>query len=75
MRRAFSPFVANISGQDDLIHLDLKTDVFFSGFEELAMCAEVVVKKLISLQPQVAVMFLEFRTGIFERKTAQLLRE
>jgi GNAT superfamily N-acetyltransferase len=65
--------VNDYQGQDHKIYLDHKTDVFFQGFQEKAMCAEAVIHKLIHKYPDVAIMFLEFQTGILNRKTAQLL--
>jgi hypothetical protein len=64
--------VNDYQGQDHKIHLDHKTDVFFEGFQELAMCAEVVVRHLLTTYPNAAVVFLEFRTTILKRKTAQV---
>lgn len=55
------------------MHIDHKTDVFFHGFERLALCAETVVYKLLTDFPHAAVVFLEFQTAILNRKTAQLL--
>jgi hypothetical protein len=65
--------VNDYQGQDHKIHLDHKTDVFFDGFQRLAICAEAVVTKLLKTFPDAAIMFLEFQTAILNRKTAQLL--
>jgi hypothetical protein len=65
--------VNDYQGQDHLMHLDHKTDVFFDGFHRLALCAEAVVHKLLADHPNAAVVFLEFQTAIWNRKTAQLL--
>jgi hypothetical protein len=64
--------VNDYQGQDHKIHLDHKTDVFFDGFEQLSLCAEVVVHKLLQ-DTKAAILFLEFQTAIMNRKTAQLL--
>lgn len=65
--------VNDYQGQDHKIHLDHKTDVFFDGFQQLALCAEAVVRRLLEAYPDAAIMFLEFQTAILNRKTAQLL--
>eukprot|EP00980_Cylindrotheca_fusiformis_P005627 scaffold1184_cov132-Cylindrotheca_fusiformis.AAC.48 len=65
--------VNDYQGQDHKMHLDHKTDVFFDGFERLALCAEAVVSKLLETFPDAAIVFLEFQTAILNRKTAQLL--
>jgi len=65
--------VNDYQGQDHVMHLDHKTDVFFEGFLDLAGCAETVVHKLLSEFPDAAVVFLEFQTAILNRKTAQVL--
>ena len=65
--------VNDYQGQDFKLHLDHKTDVFFPGFERLALCAEVVVHKLLDTFPNTAVVFLEMQTAIANRKTAALL--
>lgn len=65
--------VNDYQGQDHKVHLDHKTDVFFEGFERLALCAEAVVLKLLNTFPDAAIVFLEFQTAILNRRTAQLL--
>jgi hypothetical protein len=60
-------------GQDHKIHLDHKTQVFFEGFEQLVVCAEIVVHRLLSQFPNAALLFLEFQTAIQNRKTAAAL--
>lgn len=65
--------INDYQGQDHKEQLDFKTDVFFEGFRELALCAETVVYHLLTKYPNAAVMFLEFQTAILNRKTAQLL--
>ena len=65
--------VNDYQGQDDLIKVDSKTDVFFPGFEQLAMCAEVVVAHILRRYPTTAVAFVEFRTAIPVRQTAATL--
>jgi len=65
--------VNDYQGQDHKIHLDHKTDVFFDGFQRLAICAEAVVRRLLETYPNAAIVFLEFQTAIMNRKTAQLL--
>ena len=65
--------VNDYQGQD---HIDYATDildVFFQGFNDVAMCAEAVVYKLLSSFPKAAVVFVEFRTALLRRKTAQML--
>jgi hypothetical protein len=65
--------VNDYQGQDHVVHIDHKTDVFFDGFVALAECAETVIYKLLVDYPSSAVVFLEFQTAILNRKTAQLL--
>lgn len=65
--------VNDYQGQDHKIHLDHKTDVFFEGFQRLAICAEAVVRRLLERYPNAAIVFLEFQTAILNRKTAQVL--
>jgi hypothetical protein len=65
--------VNDYQGQDHIVHVDHKTDVFFDGFRTLAACAETVIYRILTDYPEAAVMFLEFRTAVPHRKTAQLL--
>jgi hypothetical protein len=52
--------VNDYQGQDHIVHLDHKTDVFFDGFQTLAACAETVVYRILSEYPEAAIVFLEF---------------
>ena len=65
--------VNDYQGQDHHRNVDFRTDVFFYGFQQKAMCAEAVVKRLLTKYPDCAVIFLEFQSAILTRKTAQLL--
>jgi hypothetical protein len=65
--------VNDYQGQDHRVWVDHKTDVFFDGFRQLALCAETVVHKLRTTYPTAAIIFLEFQTAILNRKTAQVL--
>ncbi len=65
--------VNDYQGQDHLITVDSKKSVFFEGFRDLALCAEVVVHALLSRYPNAALMFLEMQTAIVTRKTGALL--
>ncbi|GKY96225.1 hypothetical protein MPSEU_000582400 [Mayamaea pseudoterrestris] len=65
--------VNDYQGQDHVDHAVSKLDVFFQGFQDIALCAEAVVYKLLTEYPNAAVVFVEFRTAILERKTAQML--
>jgi hypothetical protein len=47
--------------------------MFFEGYERLLYCGEAVVRKLLTKYPDAAVVFIEFRSAIMNRKTAQLL--
>lgn len=67
--------VNDYQGQDHLITVDSKTSVFFDGFRELVMCAEVVIHALLNHYPNTAVMFLEMQTAIATRKTGALLHQ
>ena len=65
--------VNDYQGQDHIIQVDSKTDVFFDGFQSIALCCEVVIHKLLHEFPRAAIAFVEFRTAITSRKTGQLL--
>jgi len=65
--------VNDYQGQDHIIQVDSKTDVFFDGFQNIALCCEVVIHKLLHSFPNAAIAFVEFRTAITSRKTGQLL--
>jgi lysophospholipase L1-like esterase len=65
--------INDYQGQDDKLQVDHKTDVFFDGFQDKALCAEIVINKLARTYPDAAIMFLEMKTGVMERKTAQTL--
>ncbi|KAL3797408.1 hypothetical protein HJC23_010534 [Cyclotella cryptica] len=65
--------VNDYQGQDHLITIDHKTSVFFDGFRELVLCAEVVVHSLRNRYPRAAIVFLEVQTAILTRKTGTLL--
>jgi len=65
--------VNDYQGQDHLITIDHKTSVFFDGFRDLILCAEVVIHSLLNKYPNAAVVFLEMQTAIVTRKTGSLL--
>ena len=65
--------VNDYQGQDHIITVDSKTSVFFNGFQELVLCAEVVIYSLMKKYPNAAIMFLEMQTAIATRKTGALL--
>ncbi|KAL7539092.1 hypothetical protein ACHAXR_009021 [Thalassiosira sp. AJA248-18] len=65
--------VNDYQGQDHLITVDSKTSVFFDGFRELVLCAEVVIHALLNQYPNTAILFLEMQTAIATRKTGALL--
>lgn len=65
--------VNDYQGQDHLITVDSKKSVFFEGFRDLVLCAEVVVHALLNRYPNAALMFLEMQTAIVTRKTGALL--
>jgi len=65
--------VNDYQGQDHLITVDSKTSVFFNGFQELVLCAEVVIYSLMKKYPNAAIIFLEMQTAIATRKTGALL--
>ena len=65
--------VNDYQGQDHLISIDHKTSVFFDGFRDLTLCAEVVIHSLLTRYPNAAIMFLEMQTAIVTRKTGALL--
>ena len=65
--------VNDYQGQDHLITVDSKTTVFFDGFRDLVLCAEVVTHALLKRYQNSAIVFLEFQTAIATRKTGALL--
>ena len=65
--------VNDYQGQDHKTMIDFKMDVFFDGFDNIAMCTETVVHRLLYHYPHAAIIFLEMRTAIMARKTASLL--
>jgi hypothetical protein len=36
--------VNDYQGQDDAIHIDHKTDIFFDGYQQLLICCEIVIQ-------------------------------
>jgi hypothetical protein len=65
--------VNDYQGQDHLITVDSKTSVFFDGFRELVLCAEVVIYSVLVKYPSTAILFVEMQTAIATRKTGALL--
>ena len=65
--------VNDYQGQDHIITVDHKTSVFFEGFEQLVLCAEVVIHSLLTKYPSVAIIFVEVQTAIVTRKSGSLL--
>ena len=65
--------VNDYQGQDHQTMIDFKMDVFFDGFDNIAMCTETVLHRLLHKYPDAAILFLEMRTAIMARKTASLL--
>mmetsp|Transcript_21983 Transcript_21983/g.48923 ORF Transcript_21983/g.48923 Transcript_21983/m.48923 type:complete len:620 (+) Transcript_21983:193-2052(+) len=65
--------VNDYQGQDHLITVDSKTTVFFDGFQDLVLCAEVVTHALLKRYQNSAISYLEFQTAIATRKTGALL--
>ena len=65
--------VNDYQGQDHIRTVVEKKTVFFDGFRELVLCAEVVIYSLHNKYPNAAVMFLEMQTAIATRKTGALL--
>lgn len=65
--------VNDYQGQDHVLQVDHREDVFFEGFERIAACAESVVHRLLTDYPDAAVLFLEFQTAVLSRRTAQFL--
>ena len=65
--------VNDYQGQDHKLQIDFKMDMFFNGFQQIAMCTETVIYRLLQHYPNAAVVFLEMRTAILARKTASLL--
>jgi hypothetical protein len=65
--------VNDYEGQDDRTQLFFIEDVFFDGFQEIATCAEGIVRGLYEKFPDIFLMFAEFKTAIERRQTAQFL--
>ena len=65
--------VNDYQGQDHLIEIDHKTSVFFDGFQELVLCAEVVIHSLLTKYTNAAILFMEVQTAILTRKSGTLL--
>ena len=65
--------VNDYQGQDHTVHIDHKMTVFYDGFQNLVVCAEVVIYSLLTRFPNAAVVFLEMQTANFRRKTGALL--
>jgi hypothetical protein len=65
--------VNDYQGQDHLITIDHKISVFFDGFQDLVLCAEVVIHSLLTRYPNAAVVFVEVQTAIVTRKSGSLL--
>ncbi len=65
--------VNDYQGQDHLITVDSKKSIFFDGFRELVLCAEVVIHELLNRYPSTGILFLEMQTAIATRKTGALL--
>jgi hypothetical protein len=65
--------VNDYQGQDHITQLDFKMDVFFEGFDNIAICTEKVVHRLMLQYPTATILFLEMKTAVQGRKTASLL--
>mmetsp|Transcript_14053 Transcript_14053/g.41750 ORF Transcript_14053/g.41750 Transcript_14053/m.41750 type:complete len:627 (-) Transcript_14053:2135-4015(-) len=65
--------VNDYEGQDDRTQLFFIEDVFFDGFQEIATCAEGIVRGLYEKFPDIFLLFAEFKTAIEKRQTAQFL--
>lgn len=65
--------VNDYQGQDHNTQLDFKMDVFFEGFDNIAICTEKVVHRLLIQYPTATILFLEMKTAVLGRKTASLL--
>lgn len=65
--------VNDYEGQDDRIQLFFIEDVFFDGFRDIATCTEGIVRGLLERYPDLMLMFLEFKTALEKRQTAQFL--
>ena len=65
--------VNDYEGQDDRTQLFFIEDIFFDGFQEIATCAEGIVRGLYTRFPHIFLLFAEFKTAIERRQTAQFL--
>ena len=65
--------VNNYQAEDHDTYMSHKTDVYFNGFEKFVECTEIVIGRLLTQFPDAAILFLDMRTGIPNRKTAQSL--
>jgi hypothetical protein len=65
--------VNNYQAEDQHTFLDHKTDVYFDGFEKFVECTEIVIGRLLTQYPDVAIVFLDMHSAVPNRKTAQSL--
>lgn len=65
--------VNDYQGQDHEHMVIHKTDVFFEGLDQIALCTEAVIVKLLRHYPDAAIVFLEMRGAKMERKTASFV--
>jgi hypothetical protein len=65
--------VNNYQAEDQHTFLDHKTDVYFDGFEKFVECTEIVIGRLLTQYPDVAILFLDMHSAVPNRKTAQSL--
>lgn len=65
--------VNDYQGQDHISMIQWRTDTFFEGFRDIAACTESVLVKLLHRYPNAAILFLEMRTAVVQRKTAAVL--
>ena len=65
--------VNDYQAEDQHTFLDHKTDVYFDGFEKFVECTEIVIGRLLTQYPDVAILFLDMHSAVPNRKTAQSL--
>jgi hypothetical protein len=65
--------VNNYQAEDHNTFLDHETDVYFDRFEKFVECTKIVIGRLLTQYPDVAILFLDLHTAVPKRKTAQSL--
>ena len=65
--------VNNYQAEDQHTFLHHRDNVYFEGFEQFVECTEIVIGRLLTDYPDVAIVFLDMHSAVPNRKTAQSL--